>query len=68
MISPADSKKATARGGNYQDDIIEPLARRQDSKSVGKFDEAESMEYILDTESGTPSGDVFAAVDKVVFI
>ena len=68
MISPADSKKAMAWGGDYQDDIIKPLAHRQVSKAVGKFDKAKSMEYIFVTESGTPLRNVFTAVDTVVFI
>lgn len=68
MISLADSKKATAWGGNYQDDIIKPLAHRQVSKAVGKFDKAKSMEYIIVTESGTPLGNDFTAIDMVVFI
>ena len=68
MISPADSKKATAWGGDYQDDIIKPLAHRQVSKAVGKFDKAKSMKYILVTESGTPLGNVFTAQHNVVFI
>jgi hypothetical protein len=44
---------------------MEPFTSTQDNEAVGKFDDAEQLEYNLDVESGTPLGDILAAVDKV---
>lgn len=65
VISSFDSKRATLRSGNYQDNIVEPVDRKQDSKAVGRFDEDEQMEYVLDAQGAAPKGEVLAAIDKV---
>jgi hypothetical protein len=47
--------------------IMELFTSKQNNEAVGKFNDTEEREYILinNARSGTPSGDVLAAIDKV---
>jgi len=67
VITGVDSKRATLKSGNYQGNIVEPINRKQDTKAVGRFDEDEQMDFILDSQPDRPppKGDILGAIDKV---
>jgi hypothetical protein len=53
-----DGKKATARSGNYQDNIVIPLAREHD-------DDATAEEETNEDDPGAQAASLLSGIEKV---
>lgn len=61
-ISEAEGKKATSRGGNYQDSATTPLSRQFDDIAAVQGDEDEQEGLLLEVNCAS---DIVPAVEKV---
>lgn len=62
-MSASEAKKATSRGGNYQDPTTESLDRKDDDdEGIGLNDTDEQDPLCLNKDT---SGSILAGVDKV---
>lgn len=61
-ISKTDSKKAAARGGNYQDVVSASLSRVNDNEAVALEDQFDE-----DGEGNSAAG-ILTSIEKVVFL
>jgi hypothetical protein len=69
-ISKADSKKAVAHGGNYQDNITTPLAREHDDNATANDgpEEDGAVMDLVDSDIGAEAADssgVLSGIEKV---
>ena len=70
MISKSDSRKASARGGTYQDDVMAPMSRDYDDSGIVEDEELDDEEMTgEDLTDGAAQGPTTAkAVPKAVAV
>jgi hypothetical protein len=63
-ITRAEGKKATARSGNYQDNVTRPLSRDHDNNITADID-PDVIDGDLDPDADDPAACVLPAVERV---